>query len=248
MFHAAALWALLAVAPEPDLQARIDRADVATREGRWFDAASEYRIVFEATGDLRVRYAQAEALRYGGNCLDAVPLYEECVDGGQSASIKSLATGRIELCEEELAAARARKEALAAPTIPVTSLESDGSNDTLPRDRATPWYRDPAGDGLVAVGLAASIAGGVVLGLGRREGNDSPDAANDRDFGDALDRARTMTLAGGVTLGVGGALLLGGVARWVVVHRRGQELGLTVHRNGLVMSGRLPSLSDLQRR
>ena len=248
MFRAAALWALLAVAPEPDLQTRIDRADVASREGRWFDAAAEYGIVFEATGDLRVRYAQAEALRYGGNCLDAIPMYEQCVDGGQSASIKSLATERIELCEEELAAARAREEALTAPKIPAASGEPTESGETLPREAATPWYRDPAGDSLVAVGLAASIAGGVVLGLGRREGNTSDEAANDRDFGNSLDRARSMTLAGGVTLGVGGAVLLGGVVRWVVVHRRGQDVDLAVHRNGALISGRLPSLADLRRR
>lgn len=246
MLRAAALWALLLAAPEPDLQTRIDRADVATREGRWFDAAAEYGIVFEATGDLRVRYAQAEALRYGGNCVDAIPMYEACVDGGKSASIKSLSTGRIELCEEELAAARAREEALTAPILPPADSEPAETIDTLPREAATPWYRDPAGDGLVAVGLVASIAGGVVLGLGRREGNDSAQAESDRDFGDALDRARTMTLAGGVTLGVGGALVLGGVARWVIVHRRGQDVGLALHRNGLQVSGRLPSLADLR--
>lgn len=248
MFRAAALWALLAAAPEPDLQTRIDRADVATREGRWFDAAAEYGIVFEATGDLRVRYAQAEALRYGGNCVDAIPMYEECVEGGQSASIKSLSAGRIEVCEEELAAARAREDALSAPSIPDANPDLTQTTDAPVREPATAWYRDPAGDGLVAVGLAASVAGGVVLGLGRREGNASTDAANDRDFGDSIDRARTLTLAGGVTLGVGGALLLGGVARWVVVHRRGQDVGLAVHRNGVLVSGRLPSLADLRRR
>ncbi len=245
MFRAAALWALVAVAPKPDLQARIDRADIATRQGRWFDAAAEYGIVFEATGDLRVRYAQAEALRYGGNCLDAIPMYEECVSGGQSDSIKSLASRRVEICEEELAAARAREQALAAPVVATTELQSSVSP---PPEPPTPWYRDPAGDALVAVGLAASLAGGVVLGLGRRDGNNSVDAANDRDFGDALDRARTKTLAGGVTLGLGGAVLLGGVMRWVVVHRRGQSVELSLRSNGVLLSGRLPSLAALRNR
>ncbi|MGH1345764.1 MAG: hypothetical protein ACRBN8_29635 [Nannocystales bacterium] len=247
MLRAAALWALLAAAPEPDLQTRIDRADVATKEGRWFDAAAEYGVVFDATGDLRVRYAQAEALRYGGSCDEAIPLYEECVQGGKSASIKSLSTERIELCEEELAAARAREDALQGPVLPPAKLEPATQQNTSTREPVTVWYRDPAGDSLVAVGLVASVAGGVVLGLGMREGNGSGSAENDRDFGDALDRARRLTVAGGVTLGAGGAVLIAGVVRWVLVHRRGQDVDLAIRRNGLLISGRLPSLADLQR-
>ncbi|MBV1859503.1 MAG: hypothetical protein KUG77_13910, partial [Nannocystaceae bacterium] len=237
MLRAAALWALLTAAPEPDLQTRIDRADVATHEGRWFDAAAEYGIVFQETGDLRVRYAQAEAMRYGGNCVEAIPMYEECVAGGKSASIKSLSAGKIDLCEEELAAARAREEALSAPVIAAAEPEHTAPADAPPRDppSPSPWYRDRAGDGLVAVGLAASVAGGVVLALGQREGNASPQASNDRDFGTSLDRARTRTLAGGLTAGVGGALLLGGIVRWVVVHRQSQQLDLAIHPNGLLL-------------
>lgn len=246
MLRTAALWALLAAAPEPDLQTRIDRADVATREGRWFDAAAEYDIVFRATGDLRVRYAQAEALRYGGNCSDAIPMYEECVEQGKSDSIKSLSSSRIELCEEELAATRAREEALAAPVLPTPEPQDPIAADAPPPQATTRWYRDPAGDVLVAVGLAASVTGGVVLGLGQREANASTEAANDRDFGSSLDRARALRLGGGVTLGAGGALLLGGVVRWVVVQRRGKRVDVAVHPNGLVLSGRLPSLAELR--
>lgn len=248
MLRTAALWALLAAAPEPDLQTRIDRADVATREGRWFDAAAEYDVVFQATGDLRVRYAQAEALRYGGNCVDAIPMYEECAQRGESASIKSLSTSRIELCQEELAATRAREEALSVPVLPAPEPEDLSTVDSPPPEATTPWYRDPAGDVLVAIGLAASITGGVVLGLGQREADASADASNDRDFGNSLDRTRTLRLAGGITMGAGGALLLGGVVRWVVVHRRGKQVDVAVHPNGLLLSGRLPSLADLRRR
>ncbi|MEM6294420.1 MAG: hypothetical protein AAGA54_24315, partial [Myxococcota bacterium] len=95
-------------------------------------------------------------------------------------------------------------------------------------------------------GLATSIAGGVVLGLGRRAGN-APDTSTDRAFGDSLQRGETMTLAGGLTLGAGAAIMLGGIVRWVVVDRRDRALDLSLRPGGLQVSGRLPSLSALMR-
>ena len=244
MIGTAVLWALLTLAPEADLQQRIDRADAAVSEGRWLDAAADYQIVFEATGDLRVRYAQAEALRLGGECARALPMYEEYLAGTPSQANQARTAQLIRYCEEELEAERAREAAIAAPVLPPAAPEP--IVDDLPEPPPPrPWYRDPAGDALAAIGLATAVAGGVVLGLGMREGRTGGDANTDAALGDAIDRAETRTLAGGITLGVGSALLLGGIVRWVVVDRR-NRIDVALVPRGLVVSGPLPSLGDLR--
>jgi len=243
MASAVALWAALLLAPEPDLQGRLDRAEVAVSEGRWLDAAADYEVVFEATGKLEVRYAQAEALRLGGRCDQALSMYDEYLTGNPSQAMRTRTEQLIRVCEEELEATRAREAALQGPPLPDSPPEDAPTElDDDPPPPPTPWYRDPAGDALVGVGLATSIAGGVVLGLGIREGNTRGDAPSDLAFSEQVDRANTMTLAGGVTLGIGGAVAIAGVVRWALVGRRARAVNVAIGRNGLVLSGRLPSL------
>ena len=85
------------------------------------------------------------------------------------------------------------------------------------------------------------------IGVGIGEGRNGGDAQTDAAFGEAIERAETRTLAGGITLGVGSALLAGGIIRWIVVERRQRAVDLAVHPRGLAVSGRLPSLADLRR-
>ncbi len=247
MFSAAVLWTLMLGAPEVDLQSRIDRAEVAVGEGRWLDAADEYAVVFDATGNLRVRYAQAEALRLGGACERAIPAYEDYLAGDPSDAMRVRTEQRVRVCREEVARKAALRDPPPSPQPPPpsdASVAEDPGTQTPP----PPWYRDPLGDGLVAVGLASSIAGGVVLGLGVRENDASDEATTDSAFATSVERARTMTIAGGVTLGVGGALLVGGIVRWVVVDRRQRSFELAAFGNGLAIRGTLPTLVELTSR
>lgn len=241
----AAVVALLWGAPEPNLQERIDRAEVAVGEGRWLDAAADYEVVFQATGDLRVRYAQAEALRLGGRCDEALPLYAEYLDGGPSQAMQARTAQLIRVCEDEVEAEQARRAALEAPDPPppVAPPPTETSVDTPPR-----WYQDPAGDALVALGFSGVVAGGVVLALGVREGDAADDAGNDRAFGQAIERAETRTLAGGITLGVGAALMVGGIVRWVIVERaHGRNVEFSMGPSGLAVRGRLPAVFGTHR-
>ena len=240
MLGTAAMLALLSGAPEPDLQERIDRAEVAVGEGRWLDAAADYEVVFQATGDLRVRYAQAEALRLGGRCDEALPLYTEYLAGDPSQAMQSRTAQLIRVCEDEVEAEQARRAALETPPPPPTEAapSREPTVDAPPR-----WYQDPAGDALVALGFSGVVAGGVVLALGVREGDAADGADNDRAFGQAIERAETRTLAGGITLGVGAALLVGGVVRWVIVDRtHARTVELTAGPSGIAVRGRLPAL------
>lgn len=243
-----ALWAWIALAPpagvDPDADPKVlnARAEAAIAQGRWLDAVPYYRAIIDKTGDERTQYALAEALRLGGECEDAIAAYDDFLSTGQSDAMRAHVEKRVRYCEAELEAEQARAAALAEPEpAPPPRPEPEPRPEPLPR-----WYQDPAGDALVAVGLGAVIGGGVVLALGIREGDGArDDASSDREFGRAIDRAMLRTRVGGVTLGLGGALLVGGIVRWSIVEQRRNRLDVSLRPGGISVSGRLPSLCDL---
>ena len=113
---------------------------------------------------------------------------------------------------------------------------------------AKPWYRDPWGDALVGIGVAAAAAGGAMVGVAYRDANAADGAPDDRAFGQELDRAQTLERAGAITLGVGAALLVGGVVRWAVVGAKSNRRArLVPQAGGAGIVVRLPSLAVRRR-
>jgi hypothetical protein len=96
--------------------------------------------------------------------------------------------------------------------------------DEPPRDRTQrPWHRDPLGGVLVGVGLATAAAGAGVLAAAQvQSGQQAPTYGM---FANQSDRIDSMRIAGGVVLGVGAALLIGGVVRWAVLGARQKRRG-----------------------
>lgn len=104
--------------------------------------------------------------------------------------------------------------------------ESDDSESDEPQDQLEPAEPPPpvddgaakkrkamrgAGFGLLGVGAAALIAGGVVGGLAQADNNNAGSAATPNESQDLLDSSQTKALAADVMFGVGGALVLTGV-------------------------------------
>jgi tetratricopeptide (TPR) repeat protein len=84
--------------------------------------------------------------------------------------------------------------------------------------RRRPWHRDPAGGVLLASGLAAIVAGAVMLGVS----SDRTSHARDT-YGDflAAQDASGLQIAGAVVLASGALLGVGAAVRYRVVHRLG---------------------------
>lgn len=72
------------------------------------------------------------------------------------------------------------------------------------------WYRNPAGMTLAALGAAGAATGGVLLGLGSSYDSNAHHASTLPDQNRLHADAGTFTLAGGITLGAGGAALIVG--------------------------------------
>jgi tetratricopeptide (TPR) repeat protein len=104
---------------------------------------------------------------------------------------------------------------------------------------ATPWERDGAFIGLLVSGSVTAIFGAVALGLGEheaRQADTAPDLQAFRDVGPTVDAWR---IAGGVSLGVGVAVLTGSIVRAAVVAGRSDpSVGVVIGPGHAALRGR----------
>jgi tetratricopeptide (TPR) repeat protein len=190
-------------------------------------AMSEFKQAYELDPKPSYLFNYAQAQRLGGLCEDAIRSYRAFLRSNPAPNWAATAQTNIDKCEKELAA-RPPAAAVAAPppaaappaaapptTPPVTTTTTV---TTPPRRRA--WYKDPLGDVLAAGGLLICGAG---IGLWKW-GLDDVEAANSaslyKDYLAHANGAEAREVAGIAMVGVGGALVIGGVARWIALRRR----------------------------
>ncbi len=211
-----------------------------------FDAAiEEYKKGYERQEDPVFLYAWAQAELRQEHCAAAVKLYRKYLETNPPEMSAEAARQGILECADKLAA----EETPPAPADPATE-PGDGRtapiDDTPPQD-AKPrqkkhWSRDPLAASLTGVGIAAVGAGVGVLVAGIVEKKKASDTYG--EFDDRQARARNMQIAGGVVLGVGAAVLVGGIVRFAILGARAkkQKNGVagfyTPGGGGLVLTGR----------
>lgn len=164
-------------------------------------------------------YAWAQAARKAGDCQAAVDLYRRFVDAGAQGAQREAALQNQARCEAQLAAVPVPEPQLpeADPEPPQAAPE--------PEDPPPPRRRpDPLGWSLLATGSAATVVGAVLVGLGEAR-RATQHAQTQYDRFDELDvQIDRFHIAGGVTLGVGMALVIGGVVRLVLARRRSSSV------------------------
>jgi hypothetical protein len=211
-----------------------------------FDAAVEkYRASFEIEANAVTLWGWAQATRQATGCHDAVPLYQRftrMVEEGTPAfdvAREALVECATEMADDDEAEPPAgalveeRPEDVADRPPP----EVDPPRDQPPaRDKQRPWHRDPLGGALVGVGLATTAAGAGVLIAAEVQNSQRPPTYG--MFAQQNDRITTMRIAGGVVLGVGAALLIGGVVRWAVLGAKQKRLGAVRPSGPLGLAGR----------
>jgi hypothetical protein len=212
---ASTLLALLLVAagPAPDDPAR--RAEAAFTAGDYEAAAKAAAEAHAATGDPKYLYAQAQAERFGGRCDLAVEHYRLFITLVPSSDATLAAQDNIAECEALLAAAPAP-----APVEPLGPAEPEPA--ALPVDAPRPrhWARDPVGGVLVGAGVVALAVGGGLYGKAKADERSAMSATDVVAYGERIDSAYTLSRAGVSVMIIGGALVVGGVVRWVVLARR----------------------------
>jgi hypothetical protein len=196
----------------------------AAEGGDYATAVDMYRSSFELEANAVTLWGWAQATRQATGCSDAVPLYQrftKMVDEGSPAydvAREAIVECATEMAEEEDAPAvePIPEDGTLEPIDEPIDSEGDPPSDDPPPDRKQrPWHRDPLGGVLVGVGLGTIAAGAGVLIAAQVQ--NSQQAPTYGMFAEQSDQIETMRIAGGVVLGIGAALLIGGVVRWAVV-------------------------------
>lgn len=102
---------------------------------------------------------------------------------------------------------------------------------------ATPWYKDPLGDALTIGGAVGIGVGASFLVLSRSSQNKADDAEFRDDFERHLDDATTRRRIGGVALGVGAALVAGGIVRYLLRDDGSGSVSVAAGAGGVTLGG-----------
>jgi tetratricopeptide (TPR) repeat protein len=193
-------------------------------QGKFREAAEAFRLAYEADPQAKYLYNQAQAERLGGDCAAAVPSYRRFLDTDPPPEQRAQAEDNIAACGELLPPPPPAPPPppVVAPPPPVVAPPPSPPPAPLPPPDAAPAIADPLGGVLLALGLAAAGTGAGVLGWSYALEADAEDPAEQagRTYDDhlaLLDRTETARIAGATVLASGGALVVGALARYLVV-------------------------------
>jgi tetratricopeptide (TPR) repeat protein len=207
---------------EAEMHAR--KAEALVAQGRYDEAERELHSAYTLDSSPYHLFGLGMVSKLRGNCDRAIGFFERTLealpdselDDEARTSTSASAQRQIRACGGEPPEDDA--EIVPPPVVPPAAVVQMPPPEI---DRAArPWHRDPAGATLLAIGLAGIatgaglVAGGVVID---RRASDADSAS---EFVAAQGRAQRLATGGIVATAVGAALVIGAVARYVVVRRR----------------------------
>ncbi len=234
---------------DPEAQTLVSEAQILFSEGNFGEAARliEKAYLIEPVPELLFPWAQAE--REQGNCRAAIDLYGRLLEEIPEGRMADSARSNIALCEEEMPPEEAVVPMVEEDPLEEEYLEPEPEAKPEPvtktdkPPKVKEWYKDPAGGVLTGLGVVGVGAGAALLIVSNGTANGAPDAASLEDYNSQSDTAVTQRNAGAGVLSVGGALLVAGVIRYVLVAKKNKasataSVWTAPGSGGLVLSGR----------
>jgi len=207
-------------ATEP-AKAHLDRGSMFYDLQDWPSAQREFKEAYMADPKPQTLFMLAQAQRLGGDCTSAVGTYKAFGRlPGVTPAQQAAAEGLTHKCEADL---EAKKNAAAAATSASTAPPSSASPPTTavpPKEKPSapgPWYADALGGVLFFGGLAVAGTGTAFLIVGNSAMSGSSTASSYGAYQDQSSGAKPQQTIGVVGIGLGAALALGGVLRYVLV-------------------------------
>lgn len=209
-FTATALRCLLLIAPATadPVRAAADEAAVLVREARYDDAMKTLDDAEAKQKDPVFVYMRGVVEEERGNCEAATAHYEEY-----------LALDIPEVDAKEARRRRARCERLLESRKPPPPTVQPDTEPPLAESRRPlrPWYADPAGLVLTAVGTTAVAAGAGIYAQALSDENAAKRATVLEMYDERGTRAERLSRAGIATMSIGGAIVLAGIIRYAIV-------------------------------
>jgi hypothetical protein len=209
-----------------DAKQEFDRGVAAYQKSDFAGAAAAFGKSFALEVDAETLFAWAQAERKLDRCDKATELYAKLLAMELPAENKAVIEGQIAECKAILDAQKPVEPPAPAPVEPATApapVEAAPAPTPAPAQAVTAapeghaWYRDPVGDGLVAVGVVG-LGVGVAFLVSAHSAEQAIPSAADYDAAKVLhDRASSRGTLGSVSMIAGGALVVGGIV-WLVHH------------------------------
>ncbi len=188
------------------LDAHVAAAAAYYEVGNFEGALAEYRAAFAISPQPDFLFAMAMIEQQRGGCAEAIALAD------QFAATSPPAVD-VEVLEEALGDCRTRQaEAAAALPVRETIVEVPAA----PRRIRKPFYADALGDVLVGAGVVAGVAAGGLYVRARDQLTSAEEPGLDEPtYQDRWDTARRTRTYAAAAAGVGAALIVTGVVRWL---------------------------------
>ena len=218
MRAALAIAALLAATPAlaapkgKAAKAAFDRGVAAYTKGDFAAASEALGQSYKLEPDVETLFAWAQSERQQNNCDSAIELYNKLLDTNMPAENKDAVRTKLEECKAIIAAKTGVLDKPLDPPDQEPVPEEPVREDPAPSGK-TPWWKDPIGDALTIGGVVALGVGGYFLYSGKTAEDKSFE--NDAQFEANQDKAESHGRIGVILTLTGGALIVGGIVRYV---------------------------------
>lgn len=229
MRTALAIAALLAATPAfaapkgKAAKAAFDRGVTAYTKGDFAAASEALGQSYKLEPDVETLFAWAQSERQQNDCESAIDLYNKLLDTDMPAENKDAVRTKLEECKAIIAEKAALEAPVAPPEEPVR--EEPVREEPTPSGK-TPWWKDPIGDALTIGGVVALGVGGYFLYSGKSAEDKSFE--NEAQFEENQDKAESHGKIGVILTLTGGALIVGGIVRYVTRDSGGNQESTTV--------------------
>lgn len=212
----------------PEAKAKLQEAQAAFKAEDYDAAAAAVEAAYIIEPNPMLLYPWAQAERSRGKCAAAVELYQRFLDSNPPEAAATPARENMERCKEQLAAEAPEPEPEEEPEPEVIEEEPEPEPEPVPvtkdeQPKAKRWYADPVGGVLVGVGVVGVGVGAGLMGVAGSKAKKVADEDMHSDYLDARDGATKLRNGGAIALSIGGALVIGGVVRYLLVAKKSKQ-------------------------
>ena len=207
-------------------KAAFDRGVAAYTKGDFAGASEALGQSYKLEADLETLFAWAQSERQQDKCESAIELYNKLLEMEMPAENKDAVRAKLEECKAIVTAKTGKIE---KPIEPVKEepIQQEPPPEEPRVDKPegkSPWWKDPIGDALTVGGVVAIGVGGYFLYSGKKAEDKSFE--NDAGFKENQDKAESHGKIGVILTVTGGALVVGGIVRYMT--RGGSKESTTV--------------------